>query len=224
MVRFQIPPPYLPGFEIIRNLSPEEVKMLTDFLEKIDVGIGPQTFGKEIEEAFKEYKKFNRELYTTVYSLGSFRVYQREKFTDEELAEAIKQSFIVQSASTSPVEEKDRLYENLLLLLKSIFKLQITFKAFSLASERESVYRNVRIVTDIRPLFNENLADSSRYSLVTHQLKLTVEENDESVDYFFGLNLTDLKKLKDQIERAIEKENLIRDNYKDQISFITITE
>ncbi|THU34211.1 hypothetical protein FAM09_24645 [Niastella caeni] len=190
----------------------------------VTVGTGPQSFGNEFEEAFKSNKKFSRDLYITLYSLGSFRGYRGEKYTDEELAEAIKESFIAQKGDILKDEEKDRLYGNLVFLLKSVLKLQMTFKAFSLASERESVYRDARIVTDIRPLFNENLSDKGRYGLVTHQLKLTTEENDESVDYFFGLSLSDLKKLKEQIERAIDKENLIRDNYKDQISFITITE
>ena len=55
-------------------------------------------------------------------------------------------------------------------------------------------------------------------------MNLKTEENNREKEYFFSMDTTDLRKLKEQLERAEEKDRLIREQYGDAISFITITE
>ena len=223
MIRFQIPKAYLPGFEILLSLQPEQFNLLLDFLKKIPVGTGPQTFANLFDEHFKTHLEINRQLAATLYSLGSFKL-NLEKVSQTELIESLSNSFFEQTKKKPSQDDLIKLKEILVKLFDANSTLTQTFKGFQLLSENDTVFRENHIITDMRLLFKDELADSHRYALIIHQLKIRAEVNGEQDDYYFSLNNADLHRLQDQITRAIEKEKLIRDDYKKNISFITITE
>jgi hypothetical protein len=220
MLTIQIPKSFLAGFQVIASMSTEEVKKITIFLEQVPVGMGSVSFGKSFDAKFAAYS--GTAVSDTIYSLASFNTATNStSFT--ELAEVLKNSFVAQ---TNLAEEKVslQLKDNLLTILNSTENLSATFKAFGLQSENSRTFKECRVVTDIRLLFNDELTNKDRKALLVHRLKLKTEENDEEKEYFFSMDTTDLLKLKEQIERAEEKDRLIREQYGDTISFITITE
>ena len=224
MIRFQIPPAYLSGFETLLTLQFDQVAQIIQFLQIIPVGTGPKTFGELFDDHFKDQTIINRQLADTLYSLGGFKLGQDEKISFIEIVDGLTKSFALSSQNVYTEDNLKSLSDNLTKVLEACRQLTITFKAFSLLSANESIFRENQIITDIRLLFNEQLEDNNRHGLVVHQLKLNVEENGEQNDYYFSLTLTDLQKLQDQITRALEKERLIKEDYKNNISFISITE
>jgi hypothetical protein len=224
MIRFQIPSAYLSGFETLLKLQSDQIDQIIQFLKTIPVGTGPKTFGELFDDYFEDQSAINHQLANTLYSLGSFKLGQDEKLSFTEIIEGLTHSFASNSQNEYNEDDLKRLSENLTKVLQTGKKLTITFKAFNLLSANESIFRENQIITDIRLLFNEQLEDNDRHGLVIHQLKLNVEENGEQNDYYFSLTITDLQKLQEQITRAIEKERLIKEDYKNNISFINITE
>lgn len=223
MIRFQIPKAYLPGFESLLSLQSQQVEQIITFLKKIPVGTGPQTFASLFDEEFKNQPGIGRPLAATLYSLGSFKL-NAVKASQREIVEGFTQSFHEQTKNKHSGDELKKFSDILSLFFESNSSLALSFKAFQLLSENESVFRENHIVTDIRLLFKDELNDSNRYGLITHQLKLQAEDSGEQNDYYFSLTIADLHKLQEQITRALEKEKLIRQDYKSSISFITITE
>jgi hypothetical protein len=227
MVRYQIPTAYMPGLKSLLSFPQEEVKPLAAFIEEIEVGTGPQRFASSFEDKFKSSKGYDRNLAVTIYGLGGFRLNQKENYSNEEIAGSITSSFVAQSAPRKDVftpDQSAQLSANLLILLNASNKLNLTFKAFSLQSENEIVFRDNHIVTDIRPLFNEDLEDNHRHGLIVHHLKVNAEINGDQKEFYFSMTVNDLHKLQEQILRAIEKDRLLRQDYQSNISFISITE
>jgi hypothetical protein len=229
MVRYQIPKALIAGFEILLSLRPEEVESLVHFLQMIDVGTGPKSFGNQFEIFFKKNETFTPALARTIFGLGHFKLNALVKADDEETTIALAQSFTSQSrdfqeGTPKTNEAINHLSKTLLAIFRAMKRLTLTFKAFSLMSENDSVYRTNHIITDIRLLFQDDIQDPSRHGLVIHQLKLTAEKDSEQYNYYFSLTLNDLQKLQEQIKRAMEKEEILRQDYKNSISFITITE
>lgn len=223
MIRFQIPKAYLPGFETLMTLTNEQVADLTAFLENIQIGTGIQSFGKLFEERFGNEPSFQQGLAGTLYSLGSFRLNPSTIDLKDRVA-SLARSFADQVKKDYDEKAIIRLEEVLSRLLDSATNLTITFKAFQLLSENESVFRDNHIITDIRLLFKEELGNKERHGLVTHKLKIQAEDSGDQNDYFFSLTFSDLQKLQEQITRAMDKEKLIREDYKETMSFINITE
>jgi hypothetical protein len=220
MLSIQIPKFFLPGFKQLSNRTTEQVQKIAAFLEKVPIGTGAETFEKLFIDNFQEWG--NAGIASTIFSLASFTNSDVNKLDHQQLAEKLAHSYVEQS------DEKGRdvletLIANLITLLNSIGQLSATFKVFSLLSENGKTFKSSHIVTDIRLVFSENLENKNRHALLIHHLKISAEVNDETKEYFFSLDTADLRKLKEQIERAEKKDHIIREQYGD-MSFITVTE
>ena len=71
-------------------------------------------------------------------------------------------------------------------------------------------------------VFNDEVNDIDRYGLIIHRLKIEYLTNSERKKNFYALDREDLVKLKEDLERAIEKEDLMRKDYGNEIKFIDL--
>src|SRR5271157_4747493 len=83
-------------------------------------------------------------------------------------------------------------------------------RAMNLLREREKLCLNTRILTDLRPIFEENITNIKN-GLILHSLRIEFrnEENRKEI-IIFALDHDDLTVLKDNIDRAFKKEDEIR--------------
>ncbi|MGO9155135.1 hypothetical protein [Mycobacterium sp.] len=81
-------------------------------------------------------------------------------------------------------------------------------KALSLRNEYERIITDTRILSDIRPVFDDDAEDPSiQAAIVNHTLRFTYTAGDgERHETHFALDTADLKKLKAQIEKALKKD------------------
>jgi hypothetical protein len=93
--------------------------------------------------------------------------------------------------------------------LLDIPSVAISSKAYSLVAADAAPFSDVRIVSDVRPIFigKENDFEFSGSVLVHH---LIIEVEGETDNQHSSLTTSDLLKLKRTVERAIEKDNKIR--------------
>lgn len=224
MVRFQIPPAFLPGFQHLLSFQPDEVEKIVRFLGTIPVGTGPKAFIELFTKATGKTDVNTRELASTIFSLGGlkFAIGEREGF--DELVNELSSALQEQTKNPLSPDEAGRLQGYLHQILSGASQLFFTYKAFDLLAENSRVYRDAHVVTDMRPLFKADLSNPERHALILHQLKIEAEVNRKETHFYFSLSHADLLKLKDQIDRAVEKERLIRENYQQAIQFIEITE
>jgi hypothetical protein len=108
-------------------------------------------------------------------------------------------------------DQADYLYNNLIILLPAISQVRITQKAKELSLENKNNFYDARIISDIRMVFDdENMAKREQYAVVIHHLRLThFSGYDKYDDFYVTMDLADLKKLQETINRAVEKESSI---------------
>jgi hypothetical protein len=95
--------------------------------------------------------------------------------------------------------------------LLAVKPLQQIAKALDLRNAYERILVDSRIVSDIRPVFGDddvNAGEGVEAAMVNHtlQLRFSVGE-DEPKDFHLALDLDDLRKLRKQIDRALEKQD-----------------
>jgi hypothetical protein len=89
--------------------------------------------------------------------------------------------------------------------------LFLTGKAIELAMSYDAVYADCRIISDFRPLFSEGTDPSPVYGVITHNLAIEVHGDAGHEKHYFALNSTDLDDLRTAIERALKKDQKLRE-------------
>ena len=94
--------------------------------------------------------------------------------------------------------------------LLSIESLQGAIKALDIITEHQKVFTGARILTDIRPVFTEDVKKTPLAAVIVHNLKLEYFESDENHELFIALDHDDLTKLIESLQRALEKDSTLR--------------
>lgn len=218
---FEIPEEYLDGFVQISKLKKEEVEELSSILLNLDIGKGPNTILSKAAEAVKKSEEEVKSIFTSLISALQ-NVYDN-RVEKSELIPLLVASFKEVFPQTKS-QIISALGDNLTKLIESDRRILLTRKAFNLQNDFEKVYLESRIITDIRLVYdvespiNEKNAE---YAVISHQLKLTYLKDLNRTQVYFALDRDELHLLSEQIQRALEKDNQIRENcYTTGISII----
>lgn len=101
-------------------------------------------------------------------------------------------------------DRHDLLEQRLLKLLSFENSLGVTSKALDIMTEHQRILCGARVLTDIRPVFSKT-SDKPNAAIILHTLKITYHENDEHKDFYVVLDASDLRELKQILERAEQK-------------------
>lgn len=80
----------------------------------------------------------------------------------------------------------------------------LTAKAVSLSYDFANLYRQVRILTDIRPIF-DNDGESIKAAVISYTLRLRYDNVEGDHDISIAMDEEDVRRLRDQCERAMRK-------------------
>lgn len=105
-----------------------------------------------------------------------------------------------------------------LLKLLSVESLQLRAKAVDLELDHARLFQSARILTDVRPVFGLEDASKVEGGLVSHTLKITYFEGEETKEFFVALDEYDLGQLEDALQRAFQKSKVLRGLMKDQLN------
>lgn len=220
MAKYRIPEDYISAFEMLSNYNTETVSILARELEEVRIGANPD----EIVENLINKEKVNlpeSELRVIIGAIfSSYGLIDREgSITIENMISDLVESFLeIKNDANSYVNLKPNLDQ----LIRKNSRLDLTYKTFQLISDYDKIYINSKIISDIRIVFNDNLKNNNQEAVIIHQFKIEYHERGEVKNSFFALDINDLKKLKEHINRAIEKEKLIKDNIYGNLSFISL--
>jgi len=214
----RIPNELISGFETIISLPINDIKKISSFLYTLKTGTGINDFKNKLNSEFVFPNKSG--LSDTLYSLGSILLNFDESIEEisEMLLEAIEKSVEYEYDSSD-------LKKKLSLLLKNAGNLKSTFKAHELLTENNINYRDSRIFSDIRLLFNNDIYSKKniRDAIIIHRLKIETNRNGTDENFYVSLDSNDLIKFKELINRAITKDEQIKADYS-YIKFIELTD
>jgi hypothetical protein len=198
-----IPPPYLPRINKVRNLEASALgelikalssSTLTANSEAMTAQIAGSVPGIPIEDL--------TEIVDLVYALYHVREYSELNWGDffREFMDGVKK----QADPPVTPEEVKSVAEKFKQLLR-IENLEGITKAISLQREGERLYCGAKILSDIRPVFGQEVNSMPVAGIITHTLKLNYHENGKHKSIFVVLDEEDLMNLRSVIERAEAK-------------------
>lgn len=87
--------------------------------------------------------------------------------------------------------------------------LNVLSKAVRIQREIGPIFYDAKIISDIRPVFGDDLAGGPISAVITHTLKLAYYEGEEQREFLIVLDQQDLMYLNEVIERAQQKEEAL---------------
>lgn len=208
MAALRIPDHYQPGFKLLISISDEvfqallaalsekrpllHLKELTDFISNEVVGI-PRDDLKEITEVL-----------ISLYSLQDYLSITASRMVDSAY-KAAKNVF-----QDLPDEELERFKTRLTELLRVDEVISAHSKANNVLLDHERAFMRARILTDIRPVFKSKVVEPPVGAVIVHMLKIEYREGDDRKEFFVALDTTDIRKLKEILERADLKGEVVK--------------
>jgi hypothetical protein len=86
----------------------------------------------------------------------------------------------------------------------------LTAKALDVGAADERIYHSSRIVTDVRPIFEDDPSKPPVSAVVVHSLQVTYHKDNRIESFHVALDDTDLTKLKEVVDRASGKAASLR--------------
>ncbi len=205
MANFQIPESDIKKIEKLAKLIEEHTEeKLLKCLSEAPIGCWgsdlAQLIKKNIGIEFKAAKDIVELLFTITSNRRFF-----EKGIDSFIEDLL---FVVKESN--PELANDTKLESFIKKILLSKNIQITTKAIELEGDREKLLSNTRIITDIRPIFDDENSDSIEKNIILHNLRIRYMDADGNHEIYFAVDRRDLQNLKEQIIRAEHKENRIK--------------
>lgn len=221
MSTYQIPDDHLNGFALLSKLPKDKIAKLIKALKESTIGLFPTKLTKEIAVKTGINRYDVDKIISVLFSLYGLKL--KDNKNTLELVDDISESLgNIQSFKISP-EALKNFKQNLNELLSLDKSIGMTVKTLSLGSEYEKLFINSRIITDIRPAF-ENLNGNVNTAIIAHNFKIEYHTGHRHEEVYVSLSSNDLIELKEQIIRAEKKEEIIRKSLGKTLQFISATD
>jgi hypothetical protein len=212
MSKIRIPSKVLPGFKIISELSEDKIDKLISILENIEIGIHFEILDLKLQDLFT-----TEDSKALVFTFISFSNLLENEVDFYRLASNLSSSYY--NITGIEKEPDNKLEINLKKIFTKSHNLLITVKARDLALENENTLTGIKVISDIRPVFNFDLESQNRTALILHKMHFTFQKGSSNRDIFLTMDAEDLKIVSKSIERAIKKDEILRKDYKLNFKF-----
>jgi hypothetical protein len=91
-------------------------------------------------------------------------------------------------------------------LLSNNHSLGVTAKAVDVLREHERVFCDARILTDVRPVFAADVHQTPDATVLIHELRIAYHESGDLKAIYVAMDSSDVRSLRDALERAVAKE------------------
>ena len=137
-----------------------------------------------------------------------------EPFIDQMVSAALRRAETFSKENADAQWEKFRKF--LLVALSLEKTLGTAAKAGHVLTQHERVFSSAQILSDIRSIFHQNVAEKPEAALIIHMLRLTQRDRyGHLTDEYFALDSNDIRRIKTIIDRAIKKEETLKKLMKD---------
>ncbi len=195
------------------QLDRTATKQLLGALQSTVVEDDPDTMAEKISKSvpsipLSDLKTLLQALYE-LYSVRDSRQWGVDFFVDE-LVEGLIESRELPLDSKKGEKKRVRsLFDQLL----RINALALVTKADVLQKNNERLFCCVRIISDIRPLFGEEVGAAPDGAVVTHSLKIGFHKGDslQHEEIYVALDASDLQELGEVVDRAKKKDRVLND-------------
>lgn len=198
-----VPSRYIPMLNAVRNLSEPAAGELLRALESAQVKSSPQEMSAIIANSVPSIAKADLDkvidILYSLYHVREFSELNKNSFT-KELVETVREH-----AEPKISDEELPLIQQRFKDLLSLKTLESISKAIGLQREEERTYCEAKIISDIRPVFGDDVKSKPVGAAITHTLKIGYHENEGHKEFYIVLDGVDLNELERVIKRAQDK-------------------
>jgi len=222
--QIRLMPQQIADLAAIRELGAERVRSVARHLRGLEAQpLRPDVLQREFATALGGDGRAAERLLRPVLALSQL-LRQRELNVDEVL-EGLR--FAIATADPAWSEEELAAWEAVEPQFADLFQAQavrMVSKALDLAYEHANLFQGARIVTDIRPIFND--VDDEQMDIdaavVAFTLRLHYDDREGNHSLSVALDEADVRTLKYQCERALHKAELAQRRMQDMARGPTI--
>lgn len=207
---YKIPERHIDGFKLLIDLPEDKRKILVESIQKLQIGEYADKILKDLSTRIGISEQNSNQIIDALTGLLFVKEETSEKL--EEFTKDILEAYSIQSKNRNFDEKKLSLL--LVNFIRSSKNFKTTLKANHLRYEREKILTRSRILTDIRPVFDDNDGQIVQGSVIIHNLSLDFSENGKTKKLFFAIDSDDIREFQKILQRALDKETSIRDSLK----------
>ncbi|MGA2596584.1 MAG: hypothetical protein ABSH09_06275 [Bryobacteraceae bacterium] len=203
----QIPKQNLPAFGKILKLPDAVIDELINALTSTTIAAEAGAMAEKIAGSVPSIPREDlNDIVDTLYSLYHVREFSEVRSARfvRDLVEALLENpdFGLKKEDASSTGKRFH-------LLLNVRTLNVLSKAIRLQRDGEHLFCDAKIISDIRPVFGDNLSEGPISAVITHTLKLAYHEGGDHKEFFIVLDQQDLISLFEIIDRAHEKDEAL---------------
>ena len=209
MARVRVPDRHRPVFSILLGWSETQ---RNEFVAAL-AALAPNLSITNLASALSAHSPFSEEQADVVIEMltSMLSATQAATSVDDFVSRLCADLSSGSDATLQPKNGNWRSFESFLKnLLTCNDVLRLAAKTREVRAEHEHVYCHSRILTDIRPIFQDDVHQSPEAATLIHMLKIMYHDADSHKECFFALDDQDLRQLRDQVDRAINKEKTLQ--------------
>jgi len=137
-----------------------------------------------------------------------------EAFVDRDVFTALKRANTFSSGKVD--EQWTRVRKFFIAALGFERTLGTAAKTGNVLTQHDRIFVDCRVMTDLRPVFHIDISEKPDAAVIIHMLKITQRDNSGThKDIYFALDHNDIHKMQTVLERALKKEQTIRNMMKE---------
>jgi hypothetical protein len=218
-----LPQSQYPAFSALIQLTPDQRQKLLEALRAAQPTLDDAKLSQQVSRDVGIPVTRTKMLLSMFVNMYAVRLAQG--LSAEQFAQQIC-DFAASSAPTlKPADENwDPIRQSIAAILGLTNTLGVIAKAGTLLTDSERLFQDGRIITEIRPVFADNLDDRPSAAIIVHTLRITYNDAQGSREFYVALQSTDVQKLKETTERALTKEKNLRRIIHDKIPCLEVGE
>jgi hypothetical protein len=210
MAKYGIPKEVQPGLSRLMKLDQDQLKSLCKILENAKVGEGVGALSESKKDTTAGLSE--NELRSILVALFSMvNIFYGSKNDIETFVNDFVNSY---EEVINPDDKKslESLKVKLTAVLPFFGQLRLTIKSIDLLTENLNNFLECRSISDVRLVLDDDLSKKSEYAVIVHQLRIKYGAQAGRQDFFVTLDINDLKKLQETVQRAIDKDTALRNS------------
>lgn len=219
--KLKIPDQQRPAVRALSELSPSELEGLVEALAQAE----PSPTSTGLVSQVKSKVELAVEVLEPILGmlLSLYSIARRYELSAEEVAAEVTDRAVEEQLGPTP-ESAPNFREGLSRLLRLDRSIGVTSRLLNVMWENKNVYVSARIVSDLRSVFSSGEVPEPMAAAVVHNLRIESHTDDRHINHFFAMDNSDLRALRDAIDRAMKKESALRRVVVDtKLSFVDIS-
>ena len=210
----RFPPEDFPPLVKLFRLPKTSLKALVKFLQKEPPALMLQALTARVSEKIKVSPRDAAQILSVVTNL--FSAFKKSGLSINEFLVEFRKA--LEETREPELHLDDRKWNenkpNLIQILKCEKSIGVTSKALSVMTDHARIFRDARILTDVRPVFSADPNEAPGAAVIIHTLKIEHRADHDNKDFFVALDSVDLNRLDTIVRRAKLKERSLKKSFK----------